>query len=65
MRINVRSIVIILSIIMMWGCATSYKPINPESIYLNSKQKGENLDFDYSYDVLQKSGNKKYSKKEN
>ena len=63
MKIKVKSLLLILSVVLYWGCATSYKPINP-SHNLNTSVEDENVIFKYSYDVMQNAGNKKYSKKE-
>ena len=53
-----------LILTMTVGCASSYKPINPSNLNLQTKIEKEELSFSYQYDVLQRKGNKKYSKKE-
>lgn len=63
MKIKVKSVLLILSVVLFWGCATSYKPINPSN-NLSTRIEDEDVIFKYSYDVLQNAGNKKYSKKE-
>ena len=63
MKIKLKNVLLILSVVLFWGCATSYKPINP-SHNLSTRMEDEDVIFKYSYDVLQNAGNKKYSRKE-
>jgi hypothetical protein len=51
-------------VLILSGCASSYKPINPMALNFDTKQESENIEFKYSYNVLQQAGNKKYTKKE-
>ena len=63
MKIKVRNLLIILCLVILCGCASSYKSINPSSRSLNTKLEDENFVFEYSYDILENAGNKRYSKK--
>lgn len=48
-------------VLNLTSCASSYKPIDPESLNYRSVDKKEGVSFEYKYDVLKK---KKYQKKE-
>ena len=61
--LKVKNVLLILSVVLFWGCATSYKPINPLH-NLNTTMEDENVIFKYSYNVLRNAGNERYSKKE-
>lgn len=50
---------------ILWvSCASSYKPIHPETIPFNNLSSDDNVAFSYRYDVLNETNNKKYAKKE-
>jgi hypothetical protein len=51
-------------IILMSSCASSYKSINPSSLYYNAHELKDGIGLSYKYDVLRENGNKKYAKKE-
>ena len=59
------SILTILTIVLISGCASSYRNINPPSINYNSHDISDGISFSYKYDVLREKGNRKYAKKEN
>ena len=64
MKRKLLSLLLVSLLIMTVGCASSYKPINPSNLNLQTEIDKEDLSFSYEYDVLQAKGNKKYSKKE-
>lgn len=54
-----------LSVSILWmSCASSYKPIQPNSIPFNNLSSNGDVAFSYRYDVLNETRNKKYAKKE-
>src|ERR1700690_2831087 len=46
------------------SCASSYKPISPETLEYHNHSTNDKIDFAYHYDVLTESRNKKYAKHE-
>jgi hypothetical protein len=46
------------------SCASSYKPISPETLQYHNHSTNDNIEFSYHYDVLSESRNKKYAKHE-
>ncbi len=59
-----KSIVAILLSSLFFGCASSYKNINPRNTLYVSGENSEEIELSYKYGVLKESENKKYSKKE-
>lgn len=55
---------LLLTALLVGGCASTYKSINPRTIPLNSVATDNGIDFAYRFDVLRQNGNKKYAKKE-
>ncbi len=55
---------LLILVFLLAGCATGYKPINPQSIHYPSYDLQNGINFSYKYDVLGEQGNKKYAKKE-
>jgi hypothetical protein len=51
-------------VIILSGCAASYRPINPPTLNYNSHDLQDGIGLSYKYDVLREKGNKKYAKKE-
>lgn len=49
---------------LFMSCATSYKPINPETLEYHNQSTNDKIEFSYHYDVLTESRNKKYAKHE-
>lgn len=64
MKGRLLNLLLLFVLAMTVGCASSYKPINPSNLYLQTKIEDEDLSFSYEYDVLESMGNKRYSKKE-
>jgi len=62
-KIILKSFILISSILLI-GCAATYKPINPPSVKYNSFAFQDGIEFSYKYDVLRERGNKKLAKKE-
>ena len=56
---------LLLITIMFCGCATTYKPIRPSDLTYKNIEIGEKISYAYKFDVLDKTGNRKYAKKEN
>lgn len=46
------------------GCASTYKPIQPDMLQYGGETTLDSITFKYKYNVLGEKGNKKYSKKE-
>ena len=46
------------------SCASSYKPISPETLEYHNHSTNDKIEFSYHYDVLTESKNKKYAKHE-
>jgi hypothetical protein len=46
------------------SCASSYKPISPETLEYHNHSTHDKIEFSYHYDVLTESKNKKYAKHE-
>jgi len=46
------------------SCASSYKPISPETLEYHNQSTNDKIEFSYHYDVLTESKNKKYAKHE-
>lgn len=55
---------IVLIVVLLSGCASTYKPIRPEHLNYISTDNGDSLSFSYKYNVLFESRNKKYAKYE-
>lgn len=55
---------LLVTVLLLSGCAVSYKTIRPESIKYQSAVNEGGMLFSYKYDVLRSSGNKRYAKKE-
>lgn len=55
---------LLLTILLVGGCASSYRHIHPKAMPLHPVSKDDGIDFAYRFDVLRQSGNKKYAKKE-
>ena len=49
---------------LLISCASSYKPISPETLQYHNHSTNDLIDFSYHYDVLTESRNKKYAKHE-
>ena len=56
--------VILLSVLFISGCATSYNAINPRQLYYTAHTSRDGILISYKYNVLQEKGNKKFAKKE-
>ncbi len=59
-----RNISFLISVILITGCASFYKPINPSALKFNATENYDGLELSYKYDVLRTKGNKKYARKE-
>jgi len=55
---------VVLMVVLLSGCASTYKPIRPELLNYISTDNGDSLSFSYKYNVLFESRNKKYAKYE-
>ncbi|MEM6830762.1 MAG: hypothetical protein AAF551_09625 [Bacteroidota bacterium] len=51
-------------IILVSSCASSYQLINPRSVNYYGRVEDSGVIFEYKYNVLKESGNKKYAKRE-
>jgi len=54
----------ILTIALLSGCASVYKPIYPPRINYTSHDLNDGISLSYKYDVLREKGNRKYARKE-
>lgn len=52
------------SVILLSGCASSFKSISPETFNFQSENSTKNVKLSYSYNVLQERGNTKYARRE-
>lgn len=50
--------------VLLTGCASSYKRINPHQLSYSNREVLADVEFSYKYGVLSERGNKKYAKKE-
>jgi hypothetical protein len=57
-------IILLIFMALFVQCASSYKPVAPESMEYIISTDDPDLEFSYRYDVLSYRGNNKYSKKE-
>jgi hypothetical protein len=55
---------LILTVFLLWGCASVYKPIQPSSLNYSNTEVGEEISYSYKFDVLNEKGNKRYARKE-
>jgi hypothetical protein len=53
-----------LASLLLFGCAASYRPIEPETLVFSTTQNDSDVKFGYRYEVLSFKGNKKSAKKE-
>ncbi|MFO7657295.1 MAG: hypothetical protein R6W78_09525 [Bacteroidales bacterium] len=51
-------------VILLSGCAATYKPINPPRLNYTSHDLQDGIGLSYKHDVLRENGNNKYAKKE-
>lgn len=54
----------ILPIFFLFSCASSYKPIQPDTVNYSGTSTEGGVTLGYRYDVLREKGNKKYAKRE-
>ncbi len=59
-----RLILYVLVSSVLFGCAASYRPIEPEKLVFSSQESDKGVNFGYRYEVLSFRGNKKSAKKE-
>ncbi|MDW3193453.1 MAG: hypothetical protein R8G66_13855 [Cytophagales bacterium] len=59
-----QSIAFLLLSGLLASCASSYRNINPNGLNYNGSHEHNGVTFQYKYDVLRESGNKKYAKRE-
>lgn len=64
MKTNISRAFVLAFTIFFVSCASSYRPINPPTVYYDSHDLKDGVKLSYKYDVLREKGNKKYSKKE-
>jgi len=60
----ISKILVLAIIIVLTGCAATYRPINPSTINYNAHELQDGISLAYRYEVLREKGNKKYAKKE-
>jgi len=65
MKRQILYIALMLNVAILFGCASTYKPINPTSVNYSSYDIIDGIGCSYKYDVLRSNGNKKYAKKAN
>jgi len=64
MNTKFRFVRLIFFLPFFMSCASSYKPISPETIEYHNHSTNDKIEFSYHYDVLTESKNKKYAKHE-
>lgn len=57
-------LVVAFSILLLFSCAASYKPISPSNLNYTANRLDDGIIFSYKYDVLLEKGNRKYARKE-
>jgi hypothetical protein len=55
---------IVLLTIFLFGCATKYRPVNPQQLSYGTKAEKSEVELYYKYDVLAEANNVKYVNKE-
>lgn len=55
---------LLVAVIILSSCASSYKPIGPQGLDYRNVSQQDGIDFSFKYEVLSLRGNKKYAKKE-
>jgi hypothetical protein len=64
MNTKFRFVCLFFALTLFMSCASSYKPISPETLEYHNHSTNDKIDFSYHYDVLTESRNKKYAKHE-
>jgi len=64
MKNLISQFLIIISFLVLCGCAATYKNVNPPSINYSSHDLQDGISLSYRYDILREKGNTKYAKKE-
>ena len=64
MKNSITKMLAFICLIILSGCAASYRQINPPALVYNSHDLQDGISVSYKYDVLQEAGNKKYARKE-
>ena len=64
MKVTFRIACLFFVLPFFMSCASSYKPIRPESLEYHNHSTNDSIEFSYHYDVLRESRNKKYAKHE-
>lgn len=64
MKKSISTLLTLISVIILSGCASTYKPINPSTLNYNAHDLQDGIALSYKYDVLRERGNRKYAKKE-
>ena len=64
MNVKNRFVCLFFALPFFMSCASSYKPISPETLEYHNHSTNDRIDFSYHYDVLTESRNKKYAKHE-
>ncbi len=59
-----KGIFLIGLVVVFWGCASSYKNINPSSLNYPERPEAQGITFSYRAGVLTEAGNSKLAKKE-
>lgn len=57
---KLKAFVLLLTVVLISSCASTYQPIKPDSLHYSSGDKKEGISLKYKYDLL----HKKYAKKE-
>ena len=65
MKKTISNLLFVTIVVVLSGCAASYRQVNPPTIHYNSHDLQDGIGFSYKYDVLRERGNKKYANKEN
>lgn len=63
-RLRIYAVVCVIVPLFSMGCASTYKPIDPQSVSYSTENSSKDFDFWYRYEALAYRGNKKYEKKE-
>jgi hypothetical protein len=64
MPVNLRVTPLLFVMLLLTSCASSYKPISPQTLEYHNQSINDGIEFSYHHSVLIESRNKKYAKHE-
>ena len=64
MKKSITKLLALTILLVLSGCASSYRPINPPALKYNSQDLQDGVGFSYKYEVLRERGNQDYAEQE-